>query len=141
MENILFNHPTKLINLCITITSIAISIISIWILDYRQYFVMLLLGLQLMYFLFNSKKKIINSIFTIIFIIIIYFFFDLYTLFIGTYIIIVTFLNYNNTKNYKIHLFIAIIMGLLLINNPMNLIEKYAYIISSIYYVSFYLLS
>ena len=141
MENILINHPTKLINLCITITSIAISIISIWILNYRQYFVMLLLGLQLMYFLFNSKKKIINSIFTIIFIIIIYFFFDLYTLFIGTYIIIVTFLNYNNTKNYKIHLFIAIIMGLLLINNPMNLIEKYAYIISSIYYVSFYLLS
>ena len=141
MENILINHPTKLINLCITITSIAISIISIWILSYRQYFVMLLLGLQLIYFLINSKKKIINSIFTIIFIIIIYFFFDLYTLFIGTYIIIVTFLNYNNTKNYKIHLFIAIIMGLLLINNPMNLIEKYAYIISSIYYVSFYLLS
>lgn len=141
MENILFNHPTKLINLCITITSIAISIISIWILDYRRYFVMLLLGLQLIYFLFNSKKKIINSIFTIIFIIIIYFFYDLYTLFIGSYIIIVTFLNYNNTKKYKIHLFIAIIMGLLLINNPMNLFEKYAYIISCIYYVSFYLLS
>ena len=77
MENILINHPTKLINLCITITSIAISIISIWILNYRQYFVMLLLGLQLIYFLINSKKKIINSIFTIIFNIIIYFFFDL----------------------------------------------------------------
>ena len=141
MENIQFNHPTKIINLCITITSIAISIISIWILNYRQYFVMLLLGLQLIYFLINSKKKIINSIFTIIFIIIIYFFFDLYTLFIGTYIIIVTFINYNNTKKHKIHLFIAIIMGLLLINNPMNLFENYAYIISCIYYVSFYLLS